>query len=174
MHDADSIFTLQNGEHRKRILMISDDGFSRKQCWIEGVGGSDGPFNHYFFGFFDIPYQRLLCFHEDENLLFSQEYFDYENNFDCYSNGWNPTSIKEGSSNDITIYPNPVKDMLSIDVAFNETFGLSIINQFGQKILTKSLSGKKNQINTNSLPSGIYFISISSNNRFYNFKFLKS
>jgi len=69
--------------------------------------------------------------------------------------------------NNIKIYPNPVKDKLTIEFThFDKTeIKLDLINSFGEIILTKELSENKNesgayQIDLSELDKGIYFLRV--------------
>jgi hypothetical protein len=63
------------------------------------------------------------------------------------------TSENIGSTTDISIYPNPVKDILKIK-SNEEVQSVEIINTLGQKVL----QSKANQINTSKLAPGVYMI----------------
>ena len=80
-----------------------------------------------------------------------------------------PTSIKEtNTSGNVSIYPNPAKDILS--VSLNEVHSTdlkySIVNMNGQQVLSGNLDAKGKTDSQIALPgniaTGIYFISISN------------
>ena len=172
LHDNDSIFVLANGEQRKRILMenISETLF---QSWIEGIGSSDGPFNHYNnFSFELFTIKRLLCFNENEECLYKQSSFDYDENDDCFTNYY-PDNVVENNENDIMISPNPTDDFINIENPSGSEYSIDIYNDKGQKLISQSSSGISN-INISDLPCGLYIITINSNYKNYNFKLIKT
>ena len=75
-----------------------------------------------------------------------------------------PSSINE-NINIVSIYPNPVKDILSIEGEFTS---IEIYNLSG-KLLLKSTD--KNHINTCSLSEGMYLINILTSNKIVTKKF---
>ena len=76
----------------------------------------------------------------------------------------NANQIKE---NKIKVFPNPVKDMLYIEVQSemdDYTASLKIYNSMGQLVAQQQLSQKMEFIDLNSLKTGIYFYSIHYRN----------
>ena len=74
-----------------------------------------------------------------------------------------PVSVKdELTSKHYNIYPNPVKNILEINLTENETPEfISIYNLYGQKVLENLY---KEQIDVSSLRSGVYFLRIGNRN----------
>ena len=66
------------------------------------------------------------------------------------------TSIDNQDTESITIFPNPVKEQLTIK---GQIESVEIYDAFGKLVLTST----KNTINTRSLSNGIYIVSIKSN-----------
>lgn len=83
-----------------------------------------------------------------------------------------PTSIQpnEKYSSDIVLYPNPVKDILQINVLEDKIVSIEISDVTGRKIY---LPLKENTINVSSLPSGLYFIKIKTEKGMISEKFIK-
>jgi hypothetical protein len=80
------------------------------------------------------------------------------------------------TSNDIYMYPNPTKGILSISIPSN--FGLpnsyTIANTLGQIILQKEVSAASDlTINTSTLSNGIYFITVTKENEKKTIQFIK-
>jgi hypothetical protein len=82
-----------------------------------------------------------------------------------------PTTFVGMSENELTnfkVYPNPVNDILNIEVEGNFDYQISTIN--GEKLT----DGKNNsQINISDLPAGFYLITINTNSGNNTLKFLK-
>ena len=78
------------------------------------------------------------------------------------------TGLSSFSENDvISIYPNPVKELLNIKFEMiNENLEVKILNSIGQLIKEEKISNQTNSayISTNDLHSGIYLISIFDSN----------
>lgn len=72
-----------------------------------------------------------------------------------------PSSIQPNEiySSDIVLYPNPVKDILQINVLEDKIVSIEIRDVSGRKI---HLPLKEDTINVSSLPSGLYFIKIKT------------
>ena len=77
------------------------------------------------------------------------------------------TSKKESEEIEITqtlnVYPNPVKDNLTIDLNLDLTNAkLSIINEVGQEVYSTTDLNKSINLNTLNYANGVYHIIISS------------
>jgi len=68
-----------------------------------------------------------------------------------------PTNLDEVDSKNISIFPNPVKNILNISGTFDL---VEIYDVFGKLVLTST----KNTINTSDLANGIYVLNINTNN----------
>ena len=80
------------------------------------------------------------------------------------------TSENTGTTTDISIYPNPVKDVLNIK-SNKEIQSVEIFNTVGQKVL----QSKGNQVNTSKLKAGVYMIQIKdAKNEISTKKFIKN
>ena len=67
------------------------------------------------------------------------------------------TSTHEISNSVVNIYPNPVVDILYIDVLGELNFQVNLYSLVGQRIISESNS---NQIDVNSIPHGTYLLEI--------------
>jgi hypothetical protein len=76
-------------------------------------------------------------------------------------------------ANEIAIYPNPVDTVLNIKNAENLVdASFNIVNVLGQTVL-KSTNVSKNAIDVSNLSSGVYILSVSSEDGAKQFKFYK-
>lgn len=73
-------------------------------------------------------------------------------------------STQTFSNNSISIYPNPVNSVLSIDFKQTEMGIFTIYNQLGQNVLRFNFSNSQNSVDVSGLSSGVYFYDFSSNN----------
>jgi uncharacterized membrane protein len=81
-------------------------------------------------------------------------------------------STQENNLSQVSIYPNPVSDILNIHSKMNIN-KLEVYNVSGQKILTKQNVQGNQQINTSALQSGVYFILLISENDSKTIKLIK-
>ena len=65
------------------------------------------------------------------------------------------------NSKDLKIYPNPVKNILSID-SKSMVKNVRIINIAGQEVYNKQLNKMNPQVNASHLPKGVYIINIET------------
>ncbi|WP_312825021.1 T9SS type A sorting domain-containing protein [Epilithonimonas sp.] len=81
-------------------------------------------------------------------------------------------AVNDVTKASIKLYPNPVKDILKINLSDNENINeINIYNVAGQKLKTIS---KQTEINVESLSKGVYLIDIKTDkNKTYNSKFIK-
>jgi|GEM_PF-1278063 hypothetical protein len=106
-------------------------------------------------------------------------HFKFNTNNQSYSNITNVvvTGIDQLiSASDVDVYPNPVKDELSITLHANIDGTATITNVLGQNVYTTKLtgnSGSTQKINTSGLTQGVYFLKIESNGQVLTKKVLK-
>ncbi len=86
-----------------------------------------------------------------------------------------PLSTQEAnSSQNISIYPNPAKDFISITGLQNKKATLKIFDVIGNEIITEEINALQIKINVSTLQKGIYLYSVTDNNgNFKAGKFLK-
>lgn len=89
--------------------------------------------------------------------------------FDVCCDGTCPdisTGIRELSKEDISIFPNPFANEISIRIKSSpENSEFILFNTLGQEILRKRLAEGKNTIETEGLPPGLYIYSLLSQNK---------
>ncbi len=70
------------------------------------------------------------------------------------------------------LFPNPVNEILNIELSNNEAYKLNIYNATGQLIKTTE-GNTKLQIDTSRFSNGIYYVQLNSNKQFITQKFIK-
>jgi serine protease len=75
-------------------------------------------------------------------------------------NGKQISSIKEVAEFRVSLSPNPFKYQLNIAINNSENYQLKLLNNLGQEVLVDTFS-RSLVLQRNSLPIGVYFISIS-------------
>jgi len=86
------------------------------------------------------------------------------------------TSVgKNNNSLSATVYPNPVDDILNIELTKNGEYTILLYDITGNAILEKRISGTYTGINISSFKSGIYFLKIinTKDHTFKDLKFIK-
>lgn len=90
-----------------------------------------------------------------------------------------PKSISTGTKdiysekNRADIYPNPVNDILKVDLNNTGITYIEVYDPAGLKLLTKKVDQGITNIDVKSLPQGIYIISFKGSGGTYNRKFIK-
>jgi hypothetical protein len=83
-----------------------------------------------------------------------------------------PLSIEDEALADLSIYPNPVDDVLVIKTATSLTQKIATVFDItGKKVYNQQLLN--NELNVSSLQSGVYFLRIESNGKSIRRKFIK-
>lgn len=72
------------------------------------------------------------------------------------------TSVTESiiDSKGVNVYPNPAKDMVTIDMGIQETVTIHISSLLGERLLSQDISPMDNTISILDLPIGVYLIKL--------------
>jgi hypothetical protein len=66
-------------------------------------------------------------------------------------------------ANQFAVYPNPASDKVTVMLNnSNSNTMIQVLNALGQVVLTKSNVSEKNELNTESLAKGVYFVKVSN------------
>jgi uncharacterized repeat protein (TIGR01451 family) len=79
----------------------------------------------------------------------------------------NPSGMNEIDANNmvLTIYPNPVSDLLTLEItSLTGSCLLSVLNLSGQELMQQQINEKTTQIDLSKLPDGVYFVKLISGN----------
>ena len=76
------------------------------------------------------------------------------------------------NKNQLSLYPNPVQDVLQINLPGN-TGILEIFDISGKSLILKEIQGNKISIDVSGLDHGIYFVKVLSDNQILTGKFVK-
>ena len=74
-----------------------------------------------------------------------------------------PNTIGENVKNTVSVYPNPVKDILTIESDYSDVNEVQIVNTLGQLVKELTFEGQA-EVDVKDLKSGIYFVKILGNN----------
>lgn len=72
--------------------------------------------------------------------------------------------LEENDDNEVLIYPNPAKNTLNIKRADGLISDISVINVYGQQVLTSTLHKSEETIDVSQLASGTYFVRLTNSN----------
>ncbi|HYD22054.1 MAG TPA: T9SS type A sorting domain-containing protein, partial [Flavipsychrobacter sp.] len=126
--------------------------------------------NMYFSGFFYVPFQNTYKWGlgRIDYYLVDGEPKVYEKELVYYRRGnitcgtlYNLNVGKLGSKEDITIYPNPASDFLSITSPQPITRELFLVDVLGKEQIRLQFN-EKTQIDTRNIPNGVYFLHFKS------------
>ena len=85
-----------------------------------------------------------------------------------------PLSVDEFDTDNIALYPNPVKDNFNIKGLENISYQLQIITAEGRLVMVNNDFNSNQSISTASLSNGFYFVRLKSTNSSKTIKFLKA
>lgn len=86
----------------------------------------------------------------------------------------NTSGIKVNTKSVLHVYPNPVEDILTIDIHENSniTSDLKIFSIHGKLVKSIKVEANKIQVSVKDLDEGVYFMQYNSNEKFYNNKII--
>ena len=79
-------------------------------------------------------------------------------------------AINEASKNAMSIYPNPVKDILNVQNNGEEIKAIKIYDVSGKQLMSKVA---QKEINLSHLQKGVYLVTVETNSQVKNFKIIK-
>jgi glutaredoxin-related protein len=72
------------------------------------------------------------------------------------------TGIEELQRSEVSVYPNPAYDFITIRKAYPEHMSVEITSSTGQLISSKEMDGTTLQLDLSSFEKGVYFITVRS------------
>lgn len=75
------------------------------------------------------------------------------------------TSVEENTKEQVSIYPNPANDFINVSTDMINASNIVIYDITGKEVFKTSISRDKNVINVSSLKKGMYFLSVSNNQK---------
>lgn len=95
-----------------------------------------------------------------------------ESQSQCFPVGINESN-DYSANKEMAVYPNPVKDFLTINSISLQEVNIHLIDLKSNCTMKVQLREKENQIDLRSIPNGLYCLSIESNRKITHFKILK-
>ncbi len=157
---------LEDGWHR--IMILEDDNFPGEETWIEGIGSVSGLVRscQNAFGSSCGDY-NLLCTSDGDISVYINPNFP-----SCW---YVTTRIGDGVEiNTLKLYPNPVRDVLTIEGEFLKTgqsYRIQLIDFTGRTVIDRETSSS--QLDMSKLISGMYFMHLQTSSANYSGKILK-
>ncbi len=100
------------------------------------------------------------------------KWFGTDNGVSELSDGTNTAIETLISTNSLTLYPNPVQNVLHINSS-GKTGMIEVFDITGKSVLQKQIQGYNPSIDVSGLKKGIYFVKVLSDNQFVTSKFVK-
>ncbi|MFK5878804.1 MAG: T9SS type A sorting domain-containing protein [Flavobacteriaceae bacterium] len=126
--------------------------------------------------FFAYGNPNLLCVDVDDEIYATTNWtsIDMQTIFseDC---AFALSATNETIQSEFSIYPNPVNDILTINLSnsLSSEASIKIYDLLGKLILVEEINNQKNQINISKLKNGNYFIKIETENTTTTKQFIK-
>ena len=155
---VEEIKTIQiNGQDYRKFIFSEPNtiGFVQlNEQWIEGIGSIHGPLFPNTPGGFsgEIPDSLILTC----TFVNSQEFYDHPGFSDCFVNI--TLGIENQEAINLTIYPNPVSSILTIESSQKLTSDLEIFNSNGKLVKIIKAYGSELKIDVSSFENGVYFL----------------
>ncbi len=161
--DIDSVLLLDG--YRKRISLLEINNLL-EEVWVEGLGSYYGILNsgNNAYGGVCGSYEAL-CFESEGDLIYQNPDFST-----CYYDV--SVNTEDLAAEKIRIYPNPVKDYVSLDFSEEGNREIELFDLTGKIFIKKFASGNKVLLNLQELEMGIYFIKVVSDNSIPTFKII--
>ncbi len=142
-------------------IQRSSDAYNYKKI-AEVVGKKSGITNQYVL--------------KDEEVK-SEIFYYYRLKMIDFDNSFEYSFIRTAQIDDdskITIYPNPAKHILNIELGELEIKEIIIQNGGGHEVIRKPFSNNQERLDISILPAGMYFVKIvGTNNQLFTEKFIK-
>ncbi len=169
---VDSITTEHIAGADRRIFHISckdlySPDWMQTNTWVEGIGDMSGLlYSCHPVNAGGITMRRLLCYHEDDNLLFMDEEFNscvVDNNFDYVEEMEKEIDLAyfDCLSNTLYITQN---DIITLNITIYDIYG---------RVVFSNKNHSDNTLDLSFLSKGFYSISIESNNNIHSIKIVK-
>ncbi len=142
-----------------QTIIISD---TTNWTQIQGCFTANGSEQYVIIGNFTTNYNTDTLNTNSTNLVPGREGTSYYYIDDVTLIDQTTVSVNElNVSTKISLYPNPAKDVLNIDLGtLKEDTKINIYNAFGELVLTEHLTTQNSSLKTHHLLSGIYFYRI--------------
>lgn len=98
---------------------------------------------------------------------------DYKATDSVYVKVCTPNNVKDINL-PVSIFPNPTQNELNIHASSNSNMNVIVADISGKTVLKSSDLAPRSNINVETLPNGLYFITVESNGKVAHLKFVKN
>lgn len=125
--------------------------------WIESIGSLSGILQPCYRLFMTGSVRKLLCHYENDELIYKNQAYS-----ECYYDKVGDiTSMESKTTNSLTVYPNPVDNVLTISSSNDAVSFVEFTDASGKTVYAKRLDvNKENKIDVNSFASGLYLLCV--------------
>lgn len=168
---VDSITTEHIAGADRRIFHISckdlySPDWMQTNTWVEGIGDMAGLlYSCHPVNAGGITMRRLLCYHEDDNLLFIDEEFnscEVDNNVNYIEENETDLAYFDYLSNTLHVTQN---DIITLNITIYDIHG---------RVVFSNKNHSDNTLDLSFLSNGFYIISIENHNKIHLIKIVKS
>lgn len=168
---VDSITTEHIAGADRRIFHISckdlySPDWMQTNTWVEGIGDMAGLlYSCHPVNAGGITMRRLLCYHEDDNLLFIDEEFnscEVDNNVNYIEENETDLAYFDYLSNTLYVTQN---DIITLNITIYDIHG---------RVVFSNKNHSDNTLDLSFLSNGFYIISIENHNKIHSIKIVKS
>ena len=178
--------TLRNGEKRAalRIQIFNPKdqwgdvyGYD-ETIWIEGIGSNYGLFSPDSKPKYSCLYEqlRLLCYHENGELLLDFPEFDTDNApGDCYNRNTGMSVPHVTAAQSLSVYPNPATSQVMVRVSDPAALNgeLTLTNMLGEVVCRRTITNAETPISLQGMANGMYVAVYRSGTGIQQFRFVK-
>lgn len=190
----DHLFEVHLNKSPKTLRLYNElvNTFNKNNLDLELFTASNGITNSDHSSFWNVGYGAILITEAYTNNDFNPNYHNKDDRIEGFNleyyhevskltiatltelaNLISKTDVAvETSNNQISVYPNPVNDVLNIDFKNEIIESIEIIDITGKSVFVMN-NGDANTINTSSMTNGIYTLLIKTPNKIITKKFIK-
>jgi len=132
------------------VITLNDQAYPAGQYMIEGLVAGSYTYT------VNAPYY----FQKTGQIDITE--FDNQIDIELIADG---TGLDNNNQGQLSVYPNPAKDVLNVRLGNTLTADVQIINIIGEVVSSHNVVNGALNINTQSLPVGTYFVRIMSNDK---------
>jgi uncharacterized delta-60 repeat protein len=126
----------------------------------------------------DLDVLTGLALNADQSRIYAGgRAYVFSNNYGtvaCYHTGLGVgVSSPESNSSNISIYPNPATNLITLEIGLVDDYIVEIVSPDGKLILKEKQNGSSFHINIENLERGMYFLKLSGKNIFQTSKLIK-
>ena len=147
-----------NSSTRKRIkITASPDAEWIIDTWVEEIGSLSGVLHPCYKSFLDGGIRSLLCYQQNNELIYKNPAYS-----ECYYDKEEDITIMQTIPTDnCSVFPNPVDDVLNISCLNNTILKIKIFDDLGRQVYSQAFNDTiYNTINVSGFSKGLYLLKV--------------